>query len=296
MTVAAGRAPGTAHRTDDGVAVITLAHGRHEHLRGQLDGLGRGTTTPGTYVVAAMADPGIAPLVAANPPAGARVIVVDVAGSPAALPLAAARNRAAAAAIDAGAEVLVFLDVDCIPAPDLIAVYAEACRATADSTMPELFSGPVHYLPPAASSDGYTTAELMASSPHPARPVVVDTDRAIADDIRLFWSLSFALTARSWKVVGGFDQGYSGYGGEDTDYALSAAAVGGRLWWTRGATAYHQHHDIDSPPVRHLEAIVSNSNRFHSRWGVFPMEGWLAAFEAQGLITRAGSPPRWHLR
>jgi hypothetical protein len=35
--------------------------------------------------------------------------------------------------------------------------------------------------------------------------------------------------------------------------------------------------------VEHLADIVENANRFRRRWGWFPMEGWLAAFEARGL-------------
>ncbi len=286
-----------------GVAVITLAHGRHDHLRAQLAGLRRGVS-PDHYVVAAMDDGDIVRVVAEGGHPAARVTVVDVPGSSSELPLAAARNLAAATAIAAGADVLIFLDVDCIPGADLVETYAAACRTTMSAAavprptkddVPEVFSGPVHYLDPPSSESGYTEEELRKSQPHPARPVVVDADREAADDLRLFWSLSFAVTARSWTQVGGFDEGYSGYGGEDTDYAMLLARAGGRLWWLRDAAAYHQHHDVESPPVRHLEAIVRNSNRFHRRWGLFPMEGWLAAFEAEGLITQAGSPPRWAL-
>jgi hypothetical protein len=43
------------------------------------------------------------------------------------LPLAAARNQAAALAFgELGAELVVFLDVDCLPGADLLAAYAEA--------------------------------------------------------------------------------------------------------------------------------------------------------------------------
>ena len=100
-------------------------------------------------------------------------------------------------------------------------------------------------------------------------------------------SLSRSTLARGCRWAGS-TRVYSGYGGEDTDYAMLLARAEGRLWWVRGAVAYHQHHDIESPPTRHLEAIVRNSSRFHGRWGVFPVEGWLGAFEAQGLITCEG--------
>ncbi len=114
-----------------------------------------------------------------------------------------------------------------------------------------------------------------------------------ADDLRLFWSLSFAMSAGDWDRVGGFDEGYVGYGGEDTDYAMRLQAAGGRLFWVGDAAAYHQHHPVESPPYRHLEDIVRNANRFWDRWGYSPMEGWLDAFAAEGLVTLTGLPPRW---
>ena len=61
------------------VAVITIAHGRHDHLRGQIAGLAGGSRVPDLHVVAAMDDPEIAPLVTdAWGHRAARPVVVDV--------------------------------------------------------------------------------------------------------------------------------------------------------------------------------------------------------------------------
>jgi GT2 family glycosyltransferase len=116
-----------------------------------------------------------------------------------------------------------------------------------------------------------------------------------ADDPLLFWSLSFAITAQDWLTLDGFDEAYEGYGGEDTDFGMRLSANDGHLLWVGGAPAYHQHHEVEDPPLGHLADIVDNSNRFHARWGFFPMGGWLSAFASNGLIRRTGSPPRWHL-
>ena len=275
-------------------ALLTLAHGRHHHLEGLLRGLGAGTAQPDLLVVAAMDDPQIASVVADRAPAGVPSQVLNVAAPRWGLPLATARNRAADRAIDEGAELLVFLDVDCIPGADLVQRYREAARSAPQESV-DVWSGAVHYLPPRTSGQPYRTADLAASRPHPARPVAPDGGLLAAEDLRLFWSLSFAVTASTWRRVGGFDEGYDGYGGEDTDFAMKLAQAGGRLWWVGGAAAYHQHHDVESPPRRHLVDIVRNSNRFAARWGWFPMEGWLAAFADEGLITLAGRTPRWHL-
>nr|WP_246046228.1 galactosyltransferase-related protein [Rarobacter faecitabidus] len=31
--------------------------------------------------------------------------------------------------------------------------------------------------------------------------------------------MTFALSSATWQRIGGFDEGYCGYGGEDTDFA-----------------------------------------------------------------------------
>ncbi|GAA2154105.1 GT2 family glycosyltransferase [Humibacillus xanthopallidus] len=275
-------------------ALLTLAHGRHHHLEWLLRGLGAGTVLPDLLVVAAMDDPQLADVVAEHTPAGLPAEVLSVGAHRWGLPLATARNRAAEHAIAAGAELLVFLDVDCIPGTRLVERYCEAARSSTGGAT-DVWSGAVHYLSPRAHGRPYTAGDLERSQPHAARPVAPADGLLAADDLRLFWSLSFAVTASTWHRVGGFDEGYDGYGGEDTDFAMGLARAGGRLWWVGGAPAYHQHHEVESPPRRHLVDIVRNSNRFAARWGWFPMEGWLAAFADEGLITLAGRTPRWHL-
>lgn len=281
------------------VAVVTIVHGRHGHLRAQLDGLHRGSVQPDVLVVAAMDDPGVASVVAQSMQgwAGA-VVVVDVEAGRWGLPLALARNRAAARAEACGADVLVFLDVDCIPGDHLLERYREevvAAGRTPAVPSPRVLAGAVHYLAPPRSGAGYTRAELERSAPHPARPVPADESCVRASDVRLFWSLSFAVTVTDWHLVGGFDEAYEGYGGEDTDFALRVDDTGGELWWLGGAAAYHQYHPVADPPVQHLADIVRNANRFRRRWGWSPMEGWLQRFVDDGLVTPCGRPPTWHL-
>ncbi len=274
------------------IALVTLAHGRHDHLRGLLDAVARGSVVPDHVVVVAMDDPAIAPIVDEAAPAGARTHVIEMGPGRWGLPLAAARNRAAGRALELGADVLVFLDVDCLAGPTLVERYA---AAASDGAPGRVLSGAVHYLGPRSSGSDYTAADLEASRPHPARPVAPDGSEQRAEDIRLFWSLSFALSARTWLDVGGFDESYEGYGGEDTDFAMRLEAAGVQLWWLGGAAAHHQHHPVESPPRGHLADIVRNANLFRQRWGWFPMEGWLAGFADEGLVSAVGSPPGWHL-
>ncbi len=274
------------------LGVVTIVRGRHDHLTNQLEGLRRSTISPDVQVIAAMGDPDVAGVVAeADPPWPARVVPVDVSAS-GELPLARARNAAAARAIELGAELLVFLDVDCVPAPALLTRYlAAAQRVTA--AQPWVLCGPVHYLPPPGPG-GYPLDALAGlAGPHQARPAPPDGVLVQADDLRLFWSLSFAILATSWVGTGGFCEDYEGYGGEDTDFAATLGAADGAMFWVGGATAYHQHHEVESPPTRHAAAIVRNANLFYERWGWFPMLGWLEAFTEMGVAHLDTGSVRW---
>lgn len=198
------------------------------------------------------------------------------------LRVGAARNAAARVAQERGADLLVFLDVDCLPGPRLLERYLAAAR----SHPGDLLCGPVTYL--ASVQRPAAGAELAGlTRPHPARPyppegAVVKAGTAEWD---LFWSLSFAVTPRTWQRVGGFDEAYEGYGAEDTDLGRRARAAGVGLGWVGGAHAYHQWHPAGSPPWRHLDDILRNGALFAERWGEWPMRGWLDAFVAAGAVT-----------
>ncbi len=270
------------------VGVVTIVKGRHGHLANQLEGLRRNTISPDVHVIAAMGDPDVAGVVA-DPPWPTRVVDVPASGE---LPLARARNAAAAGAIELGAELLVFLDVDCVPAPALLERYRDAALQVT-AAPPWVLCGPVHYLPPAGPGSYPLDALAGLAGPHPARPAPPDGVLVPADDLRLFWSLSFAIPATSWVTTGGFCEDYEGYGGEDTDFAATLGAADGSMFWVGGATAYHQHHEVESPPTRHAAAIVRNANLFYERWGWFPMLGWLEAFTAMGVAHLDTGSGRW---
>lgn len=259
-------------------AVITVAHGRHDHLARQEAGLARMGVRPDVRCVVALEDPAIAAL------AGPGSVVVECASNGGALPIARARNEGARRALDLGAQLLIFLDVDCIPSPTLVADYVDAHHRVGGDA---LLCGPVTYLQP--SPTGYRLDDLeRLTNPHPARPAPPPGTLVPGRDYNLFWSLSFALSASAWTRIGGFSEQYTGYGGEDTDFAAVAEASGVPLMWVGGAHAYHQHHHVSDPPVEHLADIVANARVFHRRWGRWPMAGWLDAFERAGLIRRSG--------
>ncbi|WNG87506.1 galactosyltransferase-related protein [Mycobacterium sp. ITM-2016-00317] len=270
------------------IAVITIAHQRHSHLRNQIRGLMRSRQRPDDHVVVALGDPGVAAVVNSERP-GTRVVACPAAAP---LPLAKARNVGAETAVARGAELLIFLDVDCIPSPELIARYHSAAQQRGHRDA--LLCGPVTYLPPPKPGGYHLDALSRHVRPHPARPAPPDGTVLRTTDYELFWSLSFAVTITTWARTGGFCEEYVGYGGEDTDFARCAAARGVGMRWVGGAHAFHQYHPVESPPVRHLDDIVRNAHVYHRRWGSWPMGGWLDAFAEQGLITR-GSDGAPHL-
>ena len=143
---------------------------------------------------------------------------------------------------------------------------------------------------------GYRAADLHTlASPHPARPIPPEDEVQRGGDHALFWTLSFAVTAGTWRLLGGFCEDYVGYGGEDTDFGQVAARAGVELAWVGGAWAYHQHHATETPPVHHLTDILRNATLFHRRWGWWPMRGWLTAFAERGLARHDPAADRWVL-
>ncbi len=139
----------------------------------------------------------------------------------------------------------MFLDVDCIPAETCLAAITK--RASTWSTGTDaLLCGPVTYLaPPGVKGDPVALERMI--NPHPARPAPPDGDVVSSADYELFWSLSFALTAATWRRIGGVCDRYYGYGAEDTDFAQTARAAGVPMRWVGGAHAFHQFHPCRIP-------------------------------------------------
>ena len=263
-------------------AVVTLAHGRHDHLTLQQLSLAGGTRRPDVYVVVAIADPWIESW---RPDAGPRPEVVAVPTDPGGLPLAAARNAGFAAAFALGADTAIGLDVDCLAGPDLVEAYARAVRAEPDV----VWAGPVTYLAPPVGG-GYDVERIGdQDDPHPARPG--PSPGTLARDLpaELFWSLSFACHRQTWELVGGFHEGYVGYGAEDTDFGRLLSVQGVEHAMTGSARAYHQHHDVERPPVRHLPDLLRNGALYAARWGTWPMGGWFDELERLGHVARDGA-------
>ncbi|WP_375290956.1 galactosyltransferase-related protein [Qipengyuania sp.] len=257
------------------VSVCTLAYGRAEHLANLVRGLALSNLCPDELVVAVMQNEFYA-----LPEAPFPVRQIDVSGQ--SIPLARARNTAARAA---SGDLLIFLDVDCIPHPDLVGDYQRAAE-----TDRGVFMGEVGYLPEGATAGGidYERFETLAVK-HSERAGPPTAPTGYCEDYRCFWSLNFALAAETFAKSGGFDESYVGYGGEDTDFGRCLTSAGINLWWVRGARAYHQYHPHHMPPVHHLDSVLTNAACFKAKWGEETMQHWLRAFTLMGLIKRDGA-------
>lgn len=256
------------------ISVLTLVKNREAHLQNLVEGLRRSHMAPAELVIVDMSDVPVA-----HPIAGFPVRIVRL--STESLPLARARNLAAA---HAGSSSLLFLDVDCIPGPDLISTMA---RSLDDRDA--LICAEILYLTADDTREGrWSDVSLsQAGAPHPARKFP-GSGLAIEPNFGLFWSLAFGISARAFARIDGFDEAFTGYGAEDTDFAFRARDAGLDLLFLGGARAYHQHHGVFDPPVQHFADIVRNARVFHEKWGVWPMAGWLDCFADLGLLSREG--------
>jgi len=254
------------------VSVCTIVKGRRDHLVNLINGLNRQTVPPAELVIAYMQSSPHTQLPKTDFP----VRVTHVPGIP--MPLAAARNVAAQMA---GCDMIVFLDVDCIPSPTLIESYGKA-GAEQDS----VFLSEVYYLPELSAMDASNYAQLdVIGKRHPAKPMLKDADIIPEPDHGELWGLAFGIRRLTWLDIGGMDENYTGYGAEETDFAEKLKAQDIPLAWLGCARAYHQHHRVHIPPLQHFDHIVRNAQLFRDKWGHWCMTYWLEQFADKGLVA-----------
>ncbi|MFW6413055.1 MAG: glycosyltransferase family 2 protein [Oceanicaulis sp.] len=248
-------------------AVLSLVRGRERHLANMLAGLACQTRPADETVVAYMQDD--PPAVSAPLP----VRFVPAPGEP--MPLAAARNRAARAS---GADVLIFLDVDCVPHDGLVEAFCAAVEPG------RVVMGDARYLSETDDASGAFETLWAGAKRHPARPAPEDGEARPLSSMNELWSLCFALPRDLFETAGGFDEAFTGYGGEETDFAARLDALGAKLWFAPQARAVHQWHAVDIPPLKHFDAIIANARRFRDKHGRWCMEYWLGQFAAAGYV------------
>ncbi|MEE4211349.1 MAG: glycosyltransferase [Parvularcula sp.] len=251
------------------LSVLTIVRNRTAHLANLIEGVRRSSLQPDEVIIVDMSDEPVAETLDAP---GVRFERLETDG----LPLAQARNRAAACATG---DHLVFLDVDCIP--------MRACLAHLTAALGErdgLICAEALYLGPNDASGAWEESDLLAKGHrHPARRFPDEGLKEVGNP-GLFWSLAFAIRRATFSRIGGFDERFTGYGAEDTDFGFTAQAAGCPLYFCGGAFACHQHHETFDPPLQHLDDIVANAIRYHRKWGWWPMHGWLQTFVQMGVV------------
>lgn len=207
------------------VSALTLARGRAAHLRNVILGLTRQTRQPDELVIGVMQDT----LYDDLPQTDFPIRQVQVTGRE--LPLSRARNTVAA---EAAGECLVFLDVDCIPAPELIADYMGYAVPGNG-----LIMGEVKYLPAGTATDGWSYPKLEAVAVrHSDRQGPPAEGLKRCNDYRCFWSLNFAIHREDWVKSGGLTNASPDMGARIPTLAVSWTSAACRSIGRRGRRSF----------------------------------------------------------
>ena len=206
-----------------------------------LAGLERQTWPRGLFEVVVVDDGSEPPLAAPATPLRIRVVRQERRG----FGLARARNAGARAAAH---DILVFLDGDVIPEAELLAAHARWCHAVSDVlTQGFCAFAPMHGIDPAAVRGRPGTLRSLfrgrpVDPPWLERHMVRTADlTARRDDLfRAFTGHNFAIRKAFFDEVGGFDETFDRYGGEDTEFGYRACVRGGLLVPVREAFGWHQ--------------------------------------------------------
>lgn len=209
------------------VSVVVSHYEQPRQLARTLAALGRQTRPPDEVVVT---DDGSAeaPVV----PDGVRLVRQEDRG----FRVAAARNRGVEAS---SGDLLVLLDADTEPEPGLVAAITDL-----PSRLPEcLVVGRRRY----ADHEGSARREL----PEPAwlsEAYVASRDLLDADETshRFVIGAVLACSRWWWDVIGGCDESFTSYGGEDWDLAHRSWVAGGLLAHRPDAVAWHDGPDASA--------------------------------------------------
>ncbi len=245
-------------------SIVTLVKGRRKQLANLLNSIKASTVLPCDIQVVCMDDPdGIVM------PDGLHVSLHLINGNDG-LPLAAARNMGITATKTGN---VIFIDADCIVSPTLFASMLMDLQAE------NIIAAYPLYLPVVPDTGNYDDLKNKAVI-HPARARIPAGEPV---QHLHFWSLIFAIQKQTFEKIGGFDESFTGYGAEDTDFAMMFHRAGIRQIFVRDYVL-HQYHDKHDPPLNHFDSIIENATRYRQKWHVLPMRRWLSAFEEMRLI------------
>ncbi|WP_414623608.1 glycosyltransferase family 2 protein [Calothrix sp. CCY 0018] len=255
--------------TNHQISVCTLYSRRSTHLQNLVQGLIESKMHPLELVIICMNDS--LPELPSTP----FQIKSSVINSPHKLPLAEARTKASSIA---NGYFLIFLDVDCIPHPNLVETFAYHLEKE-----DALYQGSIRYLHSQWRKKWTFETLHSDSAPNQLQAEELTGNQRFIHKYEFFWSLCFAIRKSTFTKIGGFDTRFTGYGGEDTDFSFTAR-LNKVPFYKISALAYHQFHASYSPPLNHLADIVENAKVFYGKWNFLPMDKWLKQFAELGYI------------
>lgn len=242
------------------LSVVTASRGRHALLERKALALARQTLAPATFewCVYLNEDADAVGALTRRLEALALPFRVVVDGG-AVLPVGAARNRAAAAA---SGRVLLLSDDDCLPDPEALEAHVVAHEGRGDL----VGIGPLR-LPEALRVEGRREPFERRATLLGGRALWINLTGANA-------SLGAELYAR----VGGYDDDWQGYGGEDPELALRLRDLGARFRHVPRGGATHEGRVADDPVKAYAAGaahvrVVRRHPRHGSAWwlGVHPL-------------------------
>lgn len=268
-------------------ALVTTVRRQHDALLDQVSGFSLGADVPDLHVVVALADRTVTQ--------GRLPITSDrwttlIDGLPTVrqqLPTARALHLGIERAVEAGADLLVLLEVTCIPGPRFLQTLHEHLAEHADARGPVLWAPTVQRLRP-APTEGYEFTRLeewvRAARQQPSAPL--DPELAGAPiDPDTFSSPCLVISAADLAAVGGLCPDYVGGMGHDTDLAAAVTDAGGAVRLVPGATAYRRHGTTGPPDEVHLACAMHDAQLFRGRWGRWPRAPWLTELVETGRIS-----------
>lgn len=262
-------------------ALITTVRREHDELLDQVGGISLGAVVPDFHVVIALADRAVTQ--------GRLPITSDrwetlIDGLPTVkqqLPTARALQLGVTTALEAGAELLIFIEPTSIPDQHLVERFEERVQL-GGHPRPVLWYAEVGRLQPPGPG-GYELAKLSERVRSQSQLLPPGVEEVYAQGAA-FTSPCFAMTREDYATAGGLCTDYVSGLGHDTDLATAVIGAGGDVVRVTGATAYQRHQPTTLPDKVSLASAATNATLYHQRWGAWPEVRWLTELVEAGLV------------
>ncbi len=246
------------------IAVLTAVSGQHGHLLNHVDGLALSTWPPDMHVVVSIGDRELT---------RGRIPITSDRWSTTVPRLPGRKRRsqflpsvdlAARQATQDGADVLVYLAVDCIPDPRLLQLLAESVLE-APACTPSVSVPAVAPLRESRVPGPYPVATGLAALTTPPTSTGAGPAPPLTDTVTAL-SAAFATTPATWEMVSSCLSAWCPHGGAPADLLDILAKESVELQDVPGGTAYRQHPSGASLTFRGTPRTVVLRNQVCEAW------------------------------